>query len=387
MLHRCLSAIIVALAPAVALAQGPPPAAVVVDAVRREPIELWRQVTGEIRSLQRSSLAAEEPGLVLTLAVEEGDRIEQGEVIARLDTTLAEIAIEAQEAQVQAQHAVIQQIEVELAQARRDEQRIRDLTDRAASNETELDRARTAVLRLEAQLARARADLRAAEVRLTDARQRVSDMTITAPFSGHITRKSTEIGQWLGRGDEVVELTSLERIEARLDVPEKLIAHLREGSTQVRVTIDAIRVEDEQGRKVPYETLATISRIIPSADPLTRQFTVRVPIPNPEVLARPGMSVIAFVPEGRFEPRLTIPRDAVLRDDAGEFVYFDASGVAMPARIQTRFVTQDRVVIAPGTLQEGMLVVVEGNERLFPSQPLNIVRNLADERPQATGQD
>jgi len=387
MLQRYLSAIIVALTPAAALAQGPPPAAVVVDAVRREPIELWRQVTGELRSLQRSSLAAEEPGLVLTLAVEEGDRIEQGEVIARLDTTLAEIAIEAQEAEVQAQHAVIQQIEVELAQARRDEQRIRDLTDRAASNETELDRARTAVLRLEAQLARARADLRAAEVGLTDARQRVSDMTIAAPFSGHITRKSTEVGQWLGRGDEVVELTSLERIEARLDVPEKLIAHLREGSTRVRVIIDAIRVEDEQGRKVPYETLATISRIIPSADPLTRQFTVRVPIPNPEALARPGMTVIAFVPEGRFEPRLTIPRDAVLRDDAGEFVYFDAGGVAMPARIQTRFVTQDRVVIAPGTLQEGMLVVVEGNERLFPSQPLNIVRNLADERPETPGQD
>ena len=387
MLQRCISAIIVALASASALAQGPPPAAVVVDAVRREPIELWRQVTGELRSLQRSSLAAEEPGVVLTLAVEEGDRIEQGEVIARLDTTLAEIAIEAQEAEVQAQHAVIRQIEVELAQARRDEQRIRDLTDRAASNETELDRARTAVLRLEAQLARARANLRAAEVRLTDARQRVSDMTITAPFTGHITRKSTEVGQWLGRGDEVVELTSLERIEARLDVPEKLIARLREGSTQVRVIIDAIRVEDEQGRKVPYETLATISRIIPSADPLTRQFTVRVPIPNPEALARPGMSVIAFVPEGRFEPRMTIPRDAVLRDDAGEFVYFDAGGVAMPARIQTRFVTQDRVVIAPGTLQEGMLVVVEGNERLFPSQPLNIVRNLADECSKASGQD
>ncbi len=387
MLQRCISAIIGALASASALAQGPPPAAVVVDAVRREPIELWRQVTGELRSLQRSSLAAEEPGVVLTLAVEEGDRIEQGEVIARLDTTLAEIAIEAQEAEVQAQHAVIRQIEVELAQARRDEQRIRDLTDRAASNETELDRARTAVLRLEAQLARARANLRAAEVRLTDARQRVSDMTITAPFTGHITRKSTEVGQWLGRGDEVVELTSLERIEARLDVPEKLIARLREGSTQVRVIIDAIRVEDEQGRKVPYETLATISRIIPSADPLTRQFTVRVPIPNPEALARPGMSVIAFVPEGRFEPRMTIPRDAVLRDDAGEFVYFDAGGVAMPARIQTRFVTQDRVVIAPGTLQEGMLVVVEGNERLFPSQPLNIVRNLADECSKASGQD
>ncbi len=387
MLQRCISAIIGALASASALAQGPPPAAVVVDAVRREPIELWRQVTGELRSLQRSSLAAEEPGVVLTLAVEEGDRIEQGEVIARLDTTLAEIAIEAQEAEVQAQHAVIRQIEVELAQARRDEQRIRDLTDRAASNETELDRARTAVLRLEAQLARARANLRAAEVRLTDARQRVSDMTITAPFTGHITRKSTEVGQWLGRGDEVVELTSLERIEARLDVPEKLIARLREGSTQVRVIIDAIRVEDEQGRKVPHETLATISRIIPSADPLTRQFTVRVPIPNPEALARPGMSVIAFVPEGRFEPRMTIPRDAVLRDDAGEFVYFDAGGVAMPARIQTRFVTQDRVVIAPGTLQEGMLVVVEGNERLFPSQPLNIVRNLADECSKASGQD
>ena len=73
---------------------GPPPANVALDPARLEQVELWREVTGEIRSLRRSVLAAEEPGLVIELTVNDGDRVEQGQIIARLDDVVARIEVE-----------------------------------------------------------------------------------------------------------------------------------------------------------------------------------------------------------------------------------------------------------------------------------------------------
>lgn len=370
-----------------ARAQGPPPANVVVDAVRDETVEVWRQVTGEVLSLRRSRLAAEEPGVVTLLDVLEGDRVEAGEVIARLDTTLAEIAVEAARADVQAREGEIAQVTVELGRSERDLARFSQLSRLDASNETELDRAQTEVLRLKAQLQRTQADLLAAQVRVRDAQERVADMTIRAPFRGHVTRKSTEIGQWLARGDPVVELTSLDEIEARLDVPERFLGRLREGETRVRVIIDAMREHspDDPTRSTPHEELALVTRIVPDADPLTRQFVVRVPISNASGAGRPGMSVVGFVPEGEIARELTIHRDAILRDDAGEFVFMDAGGQALAVRIRTKFVLGERVAIAPGQLRAGSRVVVEGNERLFATQPLVVVNDRSlDRAPEAS---
>ncbi len=362
-----------------ALAQ---PASVVVDTVRLEEVEIWRQVTGELQSLRRSALAAQEPGLVVQLTVEEGDAVETDDVVAVLDTTLAEIAIESALAQISAVESDIQRIDVEMAQAQRDLDQINRMSTQDASSVNEVERANTLVARLNAQLARADAELSAASIRHRDAIERRDDMTIRAPFPARITRKHTELGQWVDRGDEVFELVSLRQIEARLHVPEALIWRVKEGITKVRVHIAAMRdpVEGEPGRTVPHEELAKVVRIIPNADPRTRQFTIRVPITNTHGLGRPGMSVIGFVPAGGFAPEITVHKDAILRDDAGEFVFYDAGGQAMPARIRLKYATGDRVAIMPGQLEPGMRVVVEGNERLYATQPLIITSELPSDQ-------
>ena len=66
-------------------------------------------------------------------------------------------------------------------------------------------------------------------------------------------------------------------------------------------------------------------------------------------------------------------KDAVLRNDAGAFVYINRGGVAQVAPIERRFSVGDRVVIRSAAVREGTEVVVVGNERLFPGQPLRVV--------------
>ena len=80
-----------------------------------------------------------------------------------------------------------------------------------------------------------------------------------------------------------------------------------------------------------------------------------------------------MVPTGKKEALLTVSKDAILRNAAGEYVYINSGGVAAVAPIERRFAVGNRVVIRSPMVREGVQVVVEGNERMFPGQPLVIL--------------
>jgi len=352
-----------------------PPASVVVDAVRLEPVEQWRQVTGELVSIHRARIAAEEPGLVIAMLVEEGDAVEAGTIIARLDSTLASLAATQATERASVRAGVVDQRTAELDRANRELARFRTAAIREGASVSEIDDAETRVHIIQAQLAQARAEMLVAQAAASEARTRVEKMVIKAPFSGRVIAKLTEHGQWLGRGDTIAELVSLTDIEARLDVPEKLGSLMRQKGIRVRVMIDSVMLPSatDPDKLEPFDKLLPITAIIPQVDTRSRLFPIRVAIPNPGELAQPGMTVVGLVPVGRKQPRLTVHKDAILRDDAGEFVYFDAGGQAIPARVRTRFAVGDRVVIDAGQLKQGMVVIIEGNERLYPTQPIEII--------------
>ncbi|MEZ6242139.1 MAG: efflux RND transporter periplasmic adaptor subunit [Phycisphaerales bacterium] len=357
-------------------AQGMPPANVVTDGVRQETIEQQRGATGEVRTRRRSQLAAEQVGLVVQLDLEAGDAVEKGEVIAKLDDTLAKLEKDRAQARVDLANATIDQRDAELSRAQRDLERIEELDAGGSASVSEIDEVRTRVAANEALLAQARADAAVARAELALAAKRLDDMTVRAPFAGRIVRRETELGQWLAAGDPVVELVSVREIEAWVDVPERVVGRLREledaGPVQVDVRVAAI------GATVRGQIVG----IVPEGDPLSRMFPVRLSVPNENEALKPGMSVIAMVPTSERAPTITIHKDAILRDDAGEYVYFDAGGMAMVARIERLFAVGDRVAIRPGQLKGGMRVIVKGNERIFPGQPLNIIGTLDNAPPQ-----
>jgi hypothetical protein len=100
------------------------------------------------------------------------------------------------------------------------------------------------------------------------------------------------------------------------------------------------------------------------------------------------MSITGLVPTGSEEPSLTIHKDAILRNEMGEFVFFDAGGVAAMAQIRSLFPVGDRMAIEAEALQAGAKVVTQGNERMFPGQPLipaAAIPGGAGEAPAAPG--
>ncbi len=355
-----------------AAAQGPPPATVRLDAATRESLMVPRSVTGEVVSLRRSLLASQVEGFVIELPVNEGDAVAQGDVIAHLDDEMAALDVRKAKADVLAARGEVQQREAELARFRRDYERLQLLEGRGGTTASEIDAADANVRTTEALLAQAQAMVAAREAEQALAERRLKDMTIRAPFDGRIVRKSTETGEWVTPGDAIVEIVSMTELEVRIDVPEHLVGYLNEDLGSIPLLVPGL------GERA--DTVARVISVIPQGDSLSRMFPVRLSVNGETVGLKPGMSVTAQVPTGSVEPVLTIHKDAVLRDDAGLYVYIAVpkrdsanpavTGQAIAARITRLFAAGDRVAIRAGQIQPGSFLLVEGNERVFPTQPL-----------------
>ncbi len=349
---------------------GPPPANVTVDQVRSEELVRRRAVTGEIRSRLASNLASQVEGLLVELDVEEGDQVQAGQVVARLDDERARIELDRVRSEIAYARSVIDQRQVELENAERDLDRLEELDRLGSSGISQLDEARTLVASRRALLAQAQSELLTSEGDLALAHRELDDMSIEAPFSGRVVRKSTEIGQWVGTGDEIVTIVSLDRLEARIDIPEDVYAAvsatMREHG-QIEMRLPAL------GTGTGQEVFGEVISILPAADSLSRLFPVRIAVQNFADTLRPGMSLNAYVPTDTRGEYITVSKDAIVRTPSGEVVYFVSDGVSAIAPIERLFAVGDRMAVRSPMLRAGMSVVTSGNERLFPGQPLNIL--------------
>lgn len=369
-MRMVLSAAMVLVCAEAATAQGgPPPALVALDPVRQERIEQRREVTGELRAVKRAEVASEEQGQVIALEVEAGDAVEAGQVIARLDDELLRIDVERRKAQVTSAEALVQERGAQVEKAKRDLSRLEDLSSRSGASQNEVDDAKTRLAEEKARQAQAEADLLSAKAELRSAERRLSNSKIVAPFAGSVVMKRTEVGQWLGEGDAVVDMVALNAVDAYLDVPERFLGALSSEGTGIDLRIPAI------GDTIQVNS----ATILAEGDRLARTFRVRVRVENEGAASagkgrlKPGMSVIGLVPTGEPADVLTIHKDAVMRNDAGSFVYFDGGGAAAVAPIEAQYAVGDRVVVRSPVLKPGMNVITQGNERIIPGQQLKIM--------------
>jgi len=365
------------------LAQGgPPPAKVYLETAKLELLADSRPVTGEIRSRRTAELASQVAGLAIEVLVDEGDQVNEGQTIAKLDAQRAELLFKRAQAEILSAQALADQRTADLQQAQRDLSRMEQLNDRGSVGPAQLDQAQTLVASRAAQLAEARADLAMSQSNLSIAKIELEDMTITAPFAGRVIRKQAEIGQWIDRGDPVCTIVSMTDLEARIDVSQSLLPALEaaNGDPSNRPTIQIILPS------VPNPLTARLHAVVPQADALSRLFPVRLAVDDPNLTLRPGMSLTAMVPTGTKSELLTVSKDAILRNAAGEYVYYNNNGVAALAPITRLFSIGSRVVIRSPMIRPGVQVVIEGNERMFPTQPMRIIEIDGTPPPQQPAQ-
>ncbi len=344
------------------------PANVRGDRVREERLQDRRFVTGEIRATRRSRVAVREPGLVAHMLIREGQRVEEGSVIAQIDDRRLQL----EKLQLAANHAVVEatlsEYRADLAFAKWQLAAYRKLEQRGSSFEREVREAQAAIEVAQAKVVQQdrQLDVLAARDALLD--QRLYDMIIVAPFTGICVVRHVEKGEWVAAGSAVADLVATDVMEAWFDLSEELASALESESVAIELHCDAV------GLTRHVKTF----RVVPELSSETRSFPLVIPIVNEGEKLKARMSATAWVPIGAEKKHLTISKDAIMRSETGVFVYAargpQPSGLHLAAAVPVfpLFEHGDRVVIRGGSLNAKDLVVVEGNERLYPNTPLAV---------------
>jgi RND family efflux transporter MFP subunit len=356
--------------PGAAGAAGGPPA----TPVRAEPVVLrevqeQRQITGNLRALARSRVATIEGGLVVECPIEEGDLVKKGDVLARLDDRRVALELQRIEAQREVAQATLEERITQVRRSERDFGLLKELSDRNAGNPKELADAESDLQVAQARQLQAERDLTVRKAQADLLRTRLEDMVITAPFDGVIVTKETEVGQWLGVGDVLAEVVSVGEFDAWLDVPQSFAEAVRGPEVKIPIQIRASQLQYPPAKP----------RIIRQVDPIARTFYAVVRVKDDNDHLAPGMSVTGWVPTGQRASHLLVPRDALMRNQAGFYVYAvmqqapAGPGQAVPRQVDLLFEYEGYAAIRPGGLREGEMVVTEGNERLYPMATVSII--------------
>ncbi|MEM6675300.1 MAG: efflux RND transporter periplasmic adaptor subunit [Planctomycetota bacterium] len=363
-------------------AQEPPPTPVrAVRAETRTVVDRER-VTGSLRAASNAALAAREDGAVVAVEVREGAEVSEGDVLVRLDARRLQ-ALRAQSVAASSEaSATALRREAEVDDARLDLAALEKASSGEAISERELRQARTrlAVAEADARAAEERSKALQAEIELLDIR--VADMTLRAPFDGVVVERHVEQGEWVVPGDPMISLVSTSRLEVWLDVPQRLVGRLANLGSSVRI----------QAGAADHEVVATAPRVVPRIDPATRMFPFVAAIEGDAAAGlSPGMSASAYVSVGEEIESLMVPKDALVYRPGGVAVMVvmgedeggaSLTGIAtmLPAFIE--FETDREVALSlEGPVRPGAVVIVEGNERLFPGMPVAASIDALEENP------
>jgi membrane fusion protein (multidrug efflux system) len=292
-------------------------------------------------------------GLVSKILVDDGTWLKTGNIVLKLDASLAKIEIDIAKARINGAKA--RQLD---AQRRRD-----DLLKLRKNSHV----SKTAVESVHTEVAVATAELAQAQAELARARTLHQYHTVLAPFSGMIVSKQLEVGQWVKPGDNLVELLAIDTLRLRVLLPQRYFPLVTTGS-KTRIRFDAIPKREFTGR--------VLARIV-LGNKNSRSFPLLIDIPNPKRQLAPGMSAQIWIELNEQKRVLMLPRDAIItKSDGSQLVWQvkEKEGMlkAFPLTIETGRYQGSWVEILSNKIQPGERIVLLGNENLRPNQAVKV---------------
>lgn len=338
------------------VAKAPRP--VLAQVVHASTSGLGNLYSGEVRARRETDLAFRVGGKLVARHVDVGSRVTRGTVLARLDPQDAKLAADAARSQLAA-------AEADHSLARAELERYRQLFAQSFVSQAVLDARLTTFNATKAKLEQARAQLETAQNQSTYT-------TLTADADGVITATSAELGQVVAAGQPIVRLARPDERDVVINVPESRLAELRE-TKQVLV---ALWTQPER----PYR--GEVREIAPTADPVTRTFTVKVSVPDADASVRLGMTANVVVGGSGHGAIVTLPLSALdqLAGSARVWIVDQDTRRATPRPVEIGAYREDGVTVRSG-VAAGDVVITAGVHKLLAGE---VVR-LAPEVERAMG--
>ena len=341
------------------------PSQVLVAPVEQRAVQRTQSMVASVEPVTRSTLASEEAGLVAERHFDEGQRVKKGALLARTRTDLLEIQSTAATAARATAQAMLERAEAMADHAARELERIRKLQSQGVGSEKEINDALNADRVGKALVAAGNAELAEKDADLARLRLLIEKSQIHSPFEGVVERRHVEVGQGITQGDPVAELVQLDPLFVRVYVPESVISKIKIGDSAT-VTFDALGAGDTSG------VTGKIEQILPSADPSSRTFPVKILLPNPELRIWPGFFARAMITSRPQGEGFLVPRDAVVSSGGRHHVAAARGGKAVLVPVKLGTGAGDKVSVS-GELNEKDLVVTRGNEALRGGEQLMVL--------------
>jgi membrane fusion protein (multidrug efflux system) len=325
-----------------------PPLTVTADSARRGSWPNTIKATGTLVAVQGVTVSAELSGKIVEIAFESGDRVNGGDLLARID-------VSAEEAQLRSAEAAAKLAKINL-------DRNRNLRKNKTVSQADLDSSE--------------ATYKQATAQVDNVRAAIAKKTIRAPFAGQLGLRQVNIGEIVNQGTAVVTLQTIDPIYVDFSLPQQQYSVLTPG-TEVRVATDAAPGELFSGH---------IIAVNPEIDQITRSVRVRATLTNKGELLRPGMFANVEVMLPSQQDVLAIPATAVLYAPYGDTVFVVETKKDEKSGQETKLLRQqiirlgkargDFVAVLDG-LKEGDTVVTSGVFKMRPNMPVVIDNTLA----------
>lgn len=319
-------------APAWAQAGG---RAVTVEAVTVHKSPLVESVSsiGNLVADEEVVIRPELDGRIVEIAFEEGQPVEAGQLLFRLDDAIY--------------RAQLMDAEARLELGRRNYERAKALNTRGHSSAEALDKTYS--------------ELRIAEASVALNKARLEKMRIVAPFAGIVGLRQVSLGAFVEAKTELVTLVSVDALKVEFRLPERYFRVIKDGGL-VRATPDALPGESYEGR---------IFAIAPAIDINGRSVAVKVRLANPERRLRPGMFVRVSLQVDQRNDALVVPESAVIPRGDGQFVYRIDDGKAALTKVELGLRQTGRVEVVSG-LNDGDTVVTAGQIKIRPGTQVKV---------------
>jgi RND family efflux transporter MFP subunit len=317
-------------------------------------------------------------GKVIRVGPREGDFVKAGELLAVIDPTDYQFAVEEavaqsalaraqnEKASVSARPEVVEQARANLSEAEDEFRRMKTLYEKKSLTPNDFKKYETAFTNAQQQYgqakegaqqedkAAAKAALEQAEAAERIARKRLSDSTLVAPISGFVSKRNIEVGAMASLGTTVFTIVELDPVEIQVGVPETDVRLVHRGQ-QAIVTASARPGISFSGK---------VQLVNVSAEPQTRTYMVRITVPNPKAGLLVGMIAEARILGNETRDVLTLPGQALLRDPQGApqvFVYFPNEKRVYARRVTVGGIMDRDVQIIDG-VKDSDSVVVAGQQ-------------------------
>ncbi|MFP8488906.1 efflux RND transporter periplasmic adaptor subunit [Gracilimonas sp. Q87] len=360
-------------------------------------LPLVERFSGNVRSENQVALYPEISGVVQKVFVQDGDYVDQGDPIVKLNTGILEKQLQQAEANFKISNAQLKQAQAQFNEIRNEYRRVKQLEEKDLTSEAEVDQIEVQLLSAEAEVELAEAQRDQSASLVEQRREELSKAIIKAPISGTVGQRNAQIGMQANTNTQLFLIGDLSKLKVEIILTEEMLNQINVGQTA------RILIKNRNGQQIALD--AEISRISPFLNEVSRSTEAEIDVNNKDGLLRPGMFVPVDILFGESQQATLIPVSALYTNtQTGESGVFlarslgseiepvsdsSANGSDRPAAMSTptpvefvpiNVIAQGRMELGVSGIESGQWIVTIGQDMLAEGREQARVRSMSWDR-------